>query len=206
MTELLVSAGIACIIGAIVGGGLKAFGIELPVLQTLWRQLALAGFGGILLGIGILTPVGSSPRPGPTPTTAPTPTAMPTPTFTPAPTPAQEPIPTADDFVGSWFNWTGNHELGDVSVLNIASVDDKNASFEVGVFTPLGLELLPQARNARLLEGKLVSETFFLDSVRRLKITATFVSDIKILLDVEKRIVGQLGESTSTQSYPLERE
>jgi hypothetical protein len=206
LTELLVSAGIACIIGAIVGGGLKAFGIELPVLQTLWRQHALAGFGGILLGIGILTPVGSSPRPGPTPTTAPTPTAMPTPTFTPAPTPTQEPIPTVDDFVGSWFNWTENHELGDVSVLNIARVDDKNASFEVGVFTPPGSELLPQAHNARLLEGKLVSETFFLDSVRRLKITVTFVSDIKILLDVEKRIVGQLGESTSNRSYPLERE
>jgi hypothetical protein len=53
LTELLVSAGIACIIGTIVGGGLKAFGIELPVLQTLLRQLALAGFGGILLGVGI---------------------------------------------------------------------------------------------------------------------------------------------------------
>jgi hypothetical protein len=176
---------------------LKAFGIELPVLQTLWRQLALAGFGGILLGVGIFTPVGTSPRPGPTPTLAPTPASVPTPTFTPAPT------PTVDSFVGAWFNWNGNHELGDISVLDITRVDDKNTSFEVGVFTPLGSETLPQVRNARLLEGKLVSETFFLNAVRRLKITATFVSDIKILLDVERKVVGQLGESTSTQSYPL---
>lgn len=200
MTELLVSAGIACIIGAIVGGGLKAFGIELPVLQILWRQLALAGFGGILLGIGIFTPAGSSPLLDSTPTTAPSPTFRPTTTFTPTPT------PTIDAFVGRWFNWTGNHEMGDVSVLDITRVDDKNALFKVGLFTPLGSEILPQARNARLLEGKLVSETFFLDSVRRLRITATFVSDIKILLDVERRVVGQLGESTSTRSYPLERE
>jgi hypothetical protein len=194
LTELLVSAGIACIIGAIVGGGLKAFGIELPVLQTLWRQLALAGFGGILLGIGILTPLDPPLSPDSTPTP------------TPAPTPTSAPTPTVDDFVGRWFNWNDNHELGDVSVLDIARVDDKNASFELGVFAPLGSETLPQAGNARLLEGKLVSETFFLDSVRRLKITATFVSDIKILLDVERKVVGQLGESTSTESYPLQRE
>jgi hypothetical protein len=205
LTELLVSAGIACIIGAIVGGGLKAFGIELPTLRTLWRQVALAGFGGVLLGVGIFTSVGLSPRPDPTSASTPTPTSMPTSTFTPTPPPTQAPTPTVDDFVGSWFNWNENHELGDVSVLNIAKVDDKNASFEVGVFTPLGSETLPQARNARLLESKLVSETFFLDSVNRLKVMATFVSDIEILVDVERKVVGQFGESTSTQSYPLRR-
>jgi hypothetical protein len=206
LTELLVSAGIACIIGAIVGGGLKAFGIELPVLQTLWRQLALAGFGGVLLGIGVFTPAGTPASTDTTPAPALTPTSVATPTFTPTPTPTPMPIPTIADFVGNWFNWNQNHEIRDISGLRITRVDDKSASLKVAIFTPLGSEILPQEGNARLLEGKLVSETFFLDSVTRLKITATFVSDIEILLDVEKRIVGQLSESTSTKSYSLQRE
>jgi hypothetical protein len=206
LTELLVSAGIACIIGAIVAGGLKAFGIELPVLQTLWRQLALAGFGGVLLGIGVFTPAGTPASTDATPKPTLTPKSVATPTFTPTPIPTPTPLPTVDDFVGDWFNRNQDHEIRDVSGLKITRVNNKNASFKVGIFTPLGAEILPQVGNARLLEGKLVSETFFLDSLTRLKITATFVSDIEILLDVEKRIVGQLGESTTTKSYPLQRE
>ena len=104
MTELLVSAGIACIIGTIVGGGLKAFGIELPVLQTLWRQLALAGFGGVLLGIGVFTPAGTPASTDATPKPTLTPTSVATPTFTPTPIPTPTPLPTVDDFVGDWFN------------------------------------------------------------------------------------------------------
>jgi hypothetical protein len=52
----LIWVGVVCIIGAIIGGGLKAFGIEMPIIPTLRRQLALAGFGGILLAIGLLIP------------------------------------------------------------------------------------------------------------------------------------------------------
>lgn len=55
MSLTLLSTGIACIIAAIVGGGLKAFGIEIPVLNSRLRQLALAGFG-ILLAIAALLP------------------------------------------------------------------------------------------------------------------------------------------------------
>ena len=61
MTELFVSVGITCIIGAIVGGGLKAFGIGIPYLHELQRQLALGGFGVILLVVGIV--VWLEPRP-----------------------------------------------------------------------------------------------------------------------------------------------
>lgn len=44
-------------IAAIIGGGLKAFGIEIPVLQSLRRQLALGLFGAILVGISFLASI-----------------------------------------------------------------------------------------------------------------------------------------------------
>jgi hypothetical protein len=53
MGQTLVGAGIACIIAAIIGGGLKAFGLEIPVLNSLRRQVLLAIFGAILLGIAL---------------------------------------------------------------------------------------------------------------------------------------------------------
>src|SRR6266851_880758 len=42
--------GIVCVIGAVVGGGLKGFGVEIPMLQSWWRQSLLAVFGLILIG------------------------------------------------------------------------------------------------------------------------------------------------------------
>ena len=51
MSSTLLTAGLACVIAAIVGGGLKAFGIEMPVVQSGKRQLALATLGiALLLG------------------------------------------------------------------------------------------------------------------------------------------------------------
>lgn len=41
--------GIACIIAAIVGGGLKAVGFEFPLLKSLPRQIILAALGLILI-------------------------------------------------------------------------------------------------------------------------------------------------------------
>jgi hypothetical protein len=52
MAATLLTAGIACIIAAIVGGGLKAFGIEIPVLDSGRRQAALGAFGVLLLAAG----------------------------------------------------------------------------------------------------------------------------------------------------------
>jgi Pentapeptide repeats (8 copies) len=49
MSNTISGAGIACIIAAIVGGGLKAFGIEIPVLNSIRRQLLLAAFGAVLV-------------------------------------------------------------------------------------------------------------------------------------------------------------
>lgn len=44
----LLFLGIACVITAVVGGGVTTFGVEFPVIKTLARQLSL-GFLGLLL-------------------------------------------------------------------------------------------------------------------------------------------------------------
>jgi TPR repeat protein len=49
MTPLLLSVGVGCILAAIVGGGFKGLGIEIPVLQSGRRQISLAIAGVILL-------------------------------------------------------------------------------------------------------------------------------------------------------------
>lgn len=48
MAIALVLAGVACIIAAIVGGGVKLRDVEFPTVQSLWRQLMLGGFGLLL--------------------------------------------------------------------------------------------------------------------------------------------------------------
>ena len=45
----LLTAGLVCIIAAVIGGGLKAFGIEIPALQSTTRQILLGTLGLILL-------------------------------------------------------------------------------------------------------------------------------------------------------------
>ena len=49
MSNTLLTAGLACIITAIVGGGLKAFGVEIGILRSWKRQGLLAMFGAIIL-------------------------------------------------------------------------------------------------------------------------------------------------------------
>lgn len=61
----LVLIGLACIIAAIVGGGLKIFGIEIPLLTSVRRQAILAGLGAVLVvGVGIARLVESAASPG----------------------------------------------------------------------------------------------------------------------------------------------
>jgi len=45
----LLTTGLACIIAAIIGGGLKAFGVEIAVLRSWKRQALLAMFGAMLI-------------------------------------------------------------------------------------------------------------------------------------------------------------
>ncbi len=46
MRTILLTTGLACVIAALAGGGLKAFGIEISVLNSIRRQVALGAFGG----------------------------------------------------------------------------------------------------------------------------------------------------------------
>ena len=52
MAIALVLAGVACIIAAIVGGGVKLRDVEFPTVKSLWRQLMLGGFGVLLAFAG----------------------------------------------------------------------------------------------------------------------------------------------------------
>jgi hypothetical protein len=49
MNNVLLGAGAACVIAAIAGGGAKAFGVEIPVLRSVRRQVVLG-----IVGIGFL--------------------------------------------------------------------------------------------------------------------------------------------------------
>ena len=45
MFETLLLVGIACVIAAVVGGGVKLFNLETPEIRSLWRQAGLATVG-----------------------------------------------------------------------------------------------------------------------------------------------------------------
>lgn len=67
METTLLTAGIAFVAAAIIGGGLKAFHIEIPAINTLSRQVLLGGFGLALIavalfGLDMSEPSGSGPR------------------------------------------------------------------------------------------------------------------------------------------------
>jgi hypothetical protein len=54
VNEVLLTAGVAAILIAIVGGGAKAFGFDVPVLQSGRRQVALGLVGVVFLGAAVL--------------------------------------------------------------------------------------------------------------------------------------------------------
>src|SRR5262245_11061099 len=53
MATTILTTGLACIIAAIIGGGLKAFGIDIPIFESLKRQILLGGFGFFLMFLSI---------------------------------------------------------------------------------------------------------------------------------------------------------
>jgi hypothetical protein len=57
----LLTAGLVCVIGAIIGGGFKAFGIEVPIIPSLRRQTGLALIGVLLLGAAYFSEADSIP-------------------------------------------------------------------------------------------------------------------------------------------------
>lgn len=67
MSTTLLTVGLACIMAAIVGGGLKAFQIEIPALRSLTRQVMLATFGLALLLAAYAIQQSAKPKPQPSP-------------------------------------------------------------------------------------------------------------------------------------------
>jgi hypothetical protein len=53
IAEILITAGVVAVLAAIAGGGLKGFGVEVPLLASLRRQIALLVVGAALLGLGL---------------------------------------------------------------------------------------------------------------------------------------------------------
>ena len=70
METTLLTAGLVFVAAAIIGGGLKAFHIEIPVIDTVTRQVLLGGFGVLLIALAVFgldtsELADSSPRPTP---------------------------------------------------------------------------------------------------------------------------------------------
>ncbi|MFL5401413.1 MAG: hypothetical protein ACJ8BF_01175 [Gemmatimonadales bacterium] len=75
MKETILGAGLACLIAAVIGGGLKGFGLEVPIISSLRRQVALGILGVLLIvaansdqerGTGVAAPQdAASPNPAP---------------------------------------------------------------------------------------------------------------------------------------------
>jgi hypothetical protein len=65
--QTLILLGIVCVIGAIVGGGLKAAGAEIPVITSGHRQVLLGAAGVVLVVVALVThshmPVPITPEP-----------------------------------------------------------------------------------------------------------------------------------------------
>lgn len=54
METTLLTVGLVCVIAAIVGGGLRAFQIELPGIASVRRQALLGGFGILLIVLALV--------------------------------------------------------------------------------------------------------------------------------------------------------
>lgn len=62
MNEVLLTAGVAAVFIAVVGGGAKALGFEVPVLESGRRQLALGFLGLVFLGAAVVLQEESEPE------------------------------------------------------------------------------------------------------------------------------------------------
>ncbi len=52
--DILVSGGVAAVLASVAGGGLKAFGVEVPLLATVRRQMLVLVVGVALIGLGLM--------------------------------------------------------------------------------------------------------------------------------------------------------
>jgi hypothetical protein len=77
ISEILVGGGVAAVLGAALGGGLKAFGVEVPLVASPRRQVLLLAAGLLLIAAGLWRGEPAMPAPVPAATTMPAPLPMP---------------------------------------------------------------------------------------------------------------------------------
>lgn len=53
MEKILLISGVCCMLAAVIGGGLKAFGMTIPALKSLPRQILLFGLGVTFCAVGL---------------------------------------------------------------------------------------------------------------------------------------------------------
>jgi hypothetical protein len=73
MQNTLLGAGLGCVIGAVIGGGLKGFGMEIPLINSIRRQALLGVLGFVLIGLSFAAANPSDARPALDPVSAATP-------------------------------------------------------------------------------------------------------------------------------------
>src|SRR5215467_7511710 len=99
MAQTLLVVGLACIVAAIVGGGLTAFQVQMPALTSRVRQVMLAALGLVLIGasffLGRPSGVEAPQRAAAPPTSAAPPAATPSTAAAPAPSTAPAAPPPA---------------------------------------------------------------------------------------------------------------
>ena len=121
MQSTFLTVGIACLIAAIVGGGLKAFGIEIPLLKSVPRQLLLGGFGAVLLILSFVVMPAKQNRTQPRDVYTP-PHSVPTPSPGPEPAPVPHPPKFEPGFLREQFEAyyaAGDPEINELIVLEI---------------------------------------------------------------------------------------
>jgi hypothetical protein len=122
LVETLLGAGLACVIAAIVGGGLSAFGIVVPVFGSVPRQALLASLGVVLVLGGLRSDLWR-PEPIPAPSPAPEPTQpKPSPTVNPVP-PAAPPLASPTAFSDRVLKATAFYFGGRSGSLRVSDVE-----------------------------------------------------------------------------------
>lgn len=99
MQSTLIIAGVAFVGAAIVGGGLVAFKIEVPLVDSLPRQILLGTFGVALLAVGFV--FDGSGGEGGTPIASESPVGIPAATSPPEPAPAITEVTSTTATMGS---------------------------------------------------------------------------------------------------------
>ena len=122
--QILLLAGIGCLIGAVIGGGLKWIGgIEVPVIKAIGRQILLGFLGVVLILVsGAISPESGNKGPGPKPVDPPPDSGR----RDPPPSPSTREVRVANTAVpisDREWRWTVFVEADDKTLSEIECVD-----------------------------------------------------------------------------------